>query len=128
MNVDFSENSRGGAGNAGLLGSAGNHEWGQFGIIWLVTGNLSPRNLEFYSSFRAILGKFRESCGRTPNPQTPAMRLAQVKGNRIAAGQWVRHKTILPKHRPARDTTLLSPQVVDPLATKQWADHRASRK
>ena len=34
---------------------------GQFGIIWLATGNLSPRNLEFYSSFRTILGKFRES-------------------------------------------------------------------
>ena len=61
MNVDFSENSRGGAKNSGLLGSAGNQEWRQFGIIWLVTGNLSPRDLEFYSSFRTILGKFRES-------------------------------------------------------------------
>ena len=29
----------------------------------LVTGNLSPRDLEFYSSFRTILGKFRESWG-----------------------------------------------------------------
>ena len=61
MNVDFSENSRGGAENAGLLGSAGNHEWGQFGIIWLVTGNQPPRDLEFYSSFRTIPDNFSES-------------------------------------------------------------------
>ena len=43
----------------------------QFGIIWLVTGNLSPRNLEFYSSFRAILGKFRASW-ETPLTAWPA--------------------------------------------------------
>ena len=42
MNVDFSEGSRGGAEKT-------------------ETGNLSPRNLEFYSSFRAILGNFCES-------------------------------------------------------------------
>ena len=29
----------------------------------LVTGNLSPRDLEFYSSFRTILDKFSESWG-----------------------------------------------------------------
>ena len=79
MNVDFSENSRGGAKNSGLLGSAGNQEWRQFGIIWLVTGNLSPRDLEFYSSFRAIQGKFRESWNPPRAYKTPAMRLAQSK-------------------------------------------------
>ena len=61
MNVDFSEDYWGGAKKSGLLGSAGNQERRRFGIIWPVTGNLSPRNLEFYSSFRTILGKFRES-------------------------------------------------------------------
>ena len=77
MNVDFSESSWGGAKNSGLLGSAGNQEWRQFGIIWLVTGNQSPRNLEFYSSFRAILGKFRESW-KTP--------LTAMAGQRESAG------------------------------------------
>ena len=57
------------------------------------------------------------------------LREPQVKENRIAAEQWVRHKTIMLKqNRPARDTPLSSPQVVDPIATEQWADHRASRK
>ena len=46
--------------------SAGTQEWRQFGIIWLVTGNLSPRDLEFDSSFRAIQGKFRESWNPPP--------------------------------------------------------------
>ena len=45
MNVNFSGGPRGGAKKL---------------VCW-ETGNLSPRNLEFYSSFRTFLGKFRES-------------------------------------------------------------------
>ena len=34
---------------------------GQFGIIWLVTGKVSPRNLEFHPGFRPIQESFRGS-------------------------------------------------------------------
>ena len=46
-------------------------------LLFWETGNLSPRNLEFYSSFRAILGKFRESWN------TPVTAMA---GQRESAG------------------------------------------
>ena len=45
MKVDFPGGPRGGAKK----------------LVRWETGNLPPRNLEFYSSFRAILGNFCES-------------------------------------------------------------------
>ena len=77
MNVDFSENAWGGAEkNPGLLGRCTPRRRRVSRLkekfpalchriprpqLALPTGNLSPRDLEFYSSFRAILGKFRGS-------------------------------------------------------------------
>ena len=52
----------------------------------LVTGNLSPRDLEFSSSFRTILGKFRGSWG-TPlgNPWDSVEYSTEV----AVAAKWV---------------------------------------